>query len=523
MKITVGKKLAIGFAAILLLVVIVGGISLSSMSSINSKVEEINTSWMPGVESINNLNYLTEHVVTVTLRHVMRIGNQSDNEKQRNDAINAITKTFDDYQKTIFLPEDRKNFNELKSKWQTYLDTNNKLIELSKANDTQGVTASLSAGKQSFDAMQSNLDALVKLNHTGAQQAAATSSSIFNSSIWVISFLIIIALLIGIAATVFFIRIITKPLVMVTNTIGKVAKGDLTVEPLRVKSKDEIAILAHSCNEMVTNLRELISGTLNTAQSVAAASQQISASTEEIASGSTSQANAAQMMSELFNELSTAINSVALSAEQASELSNKTMDIAKDGGKVVSTSIDGMNQINEQMSRLKEDSNKIGEIIEVIDDIAEQTNLLALNAAIEAARAGEQGRGFAVVADEVRKLAERSSGATKQITVIIKGIQENTQQSVKAVGEGVALSQKSGEAFDNIITMVNESAQRVTEIAAASEEQAAQSSEVLISIESISASTEESAASSEETASTAQSLAQLAEELNSAVAIFKIN
>lgn len=181
-----------------------------------------------------------------------------------------------------------------------------------------------------------------------------------------------------------------------------------------------------------------------------------------------------------------------------------------------------MTRVNEQMSKLEEDSNKIGEIIEVIDDIAEQTNLLALNAAIEAARAGDQGRGFAVVADEVRKLAERSGEATKQITKIIKGMQDNTAQSVKAVEDGVVASQKTGEAFEHIMAMVNETAHKVTEIAAASEQQAAQSSEVLGSIESISAATEEAAASSEETASTAQSLAQLAEELNSSVSIFKI-
>jgi methyl-accepting chemotaxis protein len=307
----------------------------------------------------------------------------------------------------------------------------------------------------------------------------------------------------------------------VVQLVGKVANGDLS-ETSDIDTKDEIGLLAVSVNDMVLNLRKTVGGILVSAESVSAASQQISASTEEIASGSMSQANAAQTMNELFRELSLAINSVARSAEQASELSNQTMSIAQDGGKVVQISIDGMTRVNDQMSRLEEDSNKIGEIIEVIDDIAEQTNLLALNAAIEAARAGDQGRGFAVVADEVRKLAERSGEATKQITKIIKGMQDNTAQSVKAVEDGVVASQKTGEAFEQIMTMVNETAHKVTEIAAASEEQAAQSSEVLGSIESISAATEEAAASSEETASTAQSLAQLAEELNNSVSIFKI-
>ncbi|MBW5449310.1 HAMP domain-containing protein [Cohnella sp. CFH 77786] len=366
-----------------------------------------------------------------------------------------------------------------------------------------------------IDQMVANANETAGVINGDNKKAASTAVTIM-----IIAALIAASLLtvIGIAIT----NLITRPVKKLQALMGRAEKGDLTVQG-DYNAKDEIGQLNASFNAMLTGFKDTVDKVLSAAESVSASSQQISASTEEIASGSNDQAKSAQTMSELFKELSEAIASVAQSAEQASDMSNRTTEIAREGGKVVNASIRSMDRLNEQMSKLENDSNKIGEIIEVIDDIAEQTNLLALNAAIEAARAGDQGRGFAVVADEVRKLAERSGEATKQITAIIKGMQTNTKESVKAVGDGVETSQKMGEAFENIVSMVNESGLKVSEIAAASEQQAAQTSEVLQAIETISAATEESAASSEETAAAAQSLAQLAEDLNRTVSVFKIH
>jgi methyl-accepting chemotaxis protein len=203
-------------------------------------------------------------------------------------------------------------------------------------------------------------------------------------------------------------------------------------------------------------------------------------------------------------------------------MSEQTVNIAREGAEALQITLNGMNQVSGQMNRLESDSHEIGNIIEVIDEISEQTNLLALNAAIEAARAGEQGRGFAVVADEVRKLAERSGEATKQITAIIQGMQKSTELSVKVVAAGVDQTRETGQAFDRITRMVNQTASRVVEIAAASEEQSAQSTEVMQSVENIAAFSQETAAASEETASSSQSLAELAEELNRLVVVFKV-
>jgi methyl-accepting chemotaxis protein len=332
---------------------------------------------------------------------------------------------------------------------------------------------------------------------------------------------ILVSLLIGALLITWIIRSITTPLKQLMSTTEKIAKGDLT-EEVDIRSKDELGQLSQSVNHMLHNLRSLISDIVSSSHNVASASEQISATTQEIASGSSAQSQGAQNMRELFGELNLAINSVAESAEEAVELAAKTTSIAHEGGSIVNKSMESMNQVSIQMTRLEEDSHKIGEIIEVIDDIAGQTNLLALNAAIEAARAGEQGRGFAVVADEVRRLAERSGEATKQITAIINGMQSNTHKCVMAVTDGVQQTQDTGKAFERIVDMISETEHKVSEIASASEEQAAQSNDVLRSIESISSASEEAAAASEETAATSQSLAQLAENLNDTVSSFKI-
>lgn len=299
------------------------------------------------------------------------------------------------------------------------------------------------------------------------------------------------------------------------------AHGDMTVE-IRLRTKDEMKVVIESFNQMTGKLREFIRNVLDSAQTVAASSEQISSVTEEVTGVSLSQANSMQTVNERFKVLSEAVQSVSRNAVHAAELSNQSREESKRGGEVVQSSIDAMNQLNEQMTLLQQDSNKIGEILEAIDEIADQTNLLALNAAIEAARAGDEGRGFAVVAEEVRKLAERSSEATKQISLIIKGIQENTLQSTDAVNHATKLSLQTNEVFKHIIEKVDGSSKQITEIASASAEQSVQTSEVLMAIESIAAASQESAAASEEMASSSQSLAKLAEELHHSVGAFKV-
>ncbi|WP_017756274.1 methyl-accepting chemotaxis protein [Calidifontibacillus oryziterrae] len=332
----------------------------------------------------------------------------------------------------------------------------------------------------------------------------------------------IAALAIGVIVAWILAQKITGPILEIVNRLKQVAAGDLTGETISLKSKDEVGQLANSINDMVFSLRQLVGEVVQNSSNLAASSQEISASTEEIASGSQQQANEASASSEMVKEMSNAIKNVAKYAEDAALSTEQTVKAADQGGKVIKEAVDSMGVISNKIGDLSSKSVQIGEIVEVIDDIAEQTNLLALNAAIEAARAGEAGKGFAVVADEVRKLAERSGKATKEISELIHSIQENTDSAVEAVNEGDEKAKIGGSSFKEIVTLVKTSAEKVAEIAAAAEQQAAQSQEVLISVENIASVSEETAASVQETAATANDLAKMAEGLSILAGRFKI-
>ncbi|BBI35768.1 methyl-accepting chemotaxis protein [Cohnella abietis] len=333
--------------------------------------------------------------------------------------------------------------------------------------------------------------------------------------------------LIAIAGIIIILIVIVRLMVIrninaVVSLSQQVADGNLS-RKLTVRSGDEFGKLSALLNQMIESLRALIGQTVIASNSVTGAASEISSTTEEVARGSLQQAESARTAVELIKELSQAVNTVAQRAQNTAELTEKTNEGAIAGGKAVQASINSMERLTNKMTELEKDSNNIGEIIDVITEISEQTNLLALNAAIEAARAGEQGRGFAVVADEVRKLAERSGVATKQIGAIIRGMQDSTQVSINHVAETSLLSKQTGESLERIVAMVGEVSRQAEDIAAASEEQAAQSLEVMQHIESIAAICEQTAAAAEQTASSSESLDSLARDLNGNVMKFQLD
>lgn len=356
-----------------------------------------------------------------------------------------------------------------------------------------------------------------------------------------------------------------RPLQNVTEVADRVAEGDLTIKPIPYKStKDEIGHLSAAINKMVVNLQALVKQVQMSSEQVAASAEELSASSEqssrateevtttiqELAAGAEHQVHNVLETQGVIGQIQSSIIQISANSESSIQTSNIATEKAQEGNEAIAVSVKQMNSINESVNGLAEvirglgeSSKEIGQIVTVITGIADQTNLLALNAAIEAARAGEQGKGFAVVADEVRKLAEQSSQSAQQISNLIAKIQEETDRAVYSmeatnseVKDGINLVHTAGESFKQINESILDVTENIKEVNSAilnmseAVEKVVNSAELVKEVanqaafgtQNVSAASEEQLASMEEITASSQSLSQLADELQGQIGKFKL-
>jgi methyl-accepting chemotaxis protein len=531
---TIGKKIVFGFAAMLFLIVVLIGLSRYTLSSSTIKFTGL----------IENENVVVMHAYAAKIALLEARRNEKDllyvsDEILVKSANKFISQLVDELDKVDTIVK--------KTNDQKLIDTSPKLINLASDYKKQFqamVSAPVGqdrmmaaiAVRKTAQSMESMLqDFLLSMNDRIENETLQTQSYI--GSIGNFAMLSgIIAIIIGGALAFFIPRAITRPLNLMKETIIQIEKSHDLTRRIKEGSHDEVGQTADAFNRLMADFQNALGNILHNVSQVSDAANKLSASSGEVAISSAQQSEETTAMAATVEELTVSINQVSESAHAAQKICILNGNLSAEGGTIIHNAAAEMMQIantvrqtSEIIEKLGQQSNQISSVIQVIKDVAEQTNLLALNAAIEAARAGEQGRGFAVVADEVRKLAERTTRATSEISGVINSIQESTRQAVVSMGSavnkvngGVDLAQKAGDSINQIKEGSAQVINVVDGISVALVEQNSASNNIASNVEKIAQMSDKNRASTGETANAANHMKQVADSMRLAVNQFKI-
>lgn len=420
---------------------------------------------------------------------------------------------------------------EIDKELDTYLASFNALVALN-----QKIADKTAVFRKATHEVETVITSLAEEAHDEVPVIRETMIARIKKTMQILVTCIVAGVTIALLASFFMTRMITRPIYPIVKRANEIAAGDLRGAELKITSKDELGEMTIAINKMENDLKRVLNEIQHTVDKVTEASNEMTSTADSMSESAGSQATHTTSVAAAVEELSATVNEVAHQCSNAATTAERAGNSARQGGDVVNKTVESMRTIAQAVNKtaadvqkLGERSQSIGQIIEVINDIADQTNLLALNAAIEAARAGEAGRGFAVVADEVRKLAERTTKATKEVADSITAIQNETSQAVVQMQEGthmvnggVELASHAGQSLKDILTGSEQVATMVTSIASAAEEQSQATRQIAQNLENISKGAQQAQASSEYTANAATSLSQLSCDLRGLINQFKI-
>ncbi|PMU27421.1 MULTISPECIES: methyl-accepting chemotaxis protein [unclassified Pseudomonas] len=534
----IAPRAFLGFALIGALMLFLGVFALNQMSKIRAATEDITLSSVPSIRALDEFTQLTLRLRVLSYR---LLTNREPDVQQKTlesfDVRNQQIRTAQAvYEKLIDSSEERAAYDEYVRLLAQYHQIEERMKSLSRANQVEELRTLLNTELlNNSDQVNAVLNRLLDINNKMAlatnQQAADQYDMAFE--------LVVILLILATALTMLFAwlltRSITQPIAQALDAAEEIAEGNLT-RPIKVEGNDEAGRLLLAMAKMQDKLKDTLQRISGSATQLASAAEELNAVTDESARGLTQQNNEIEQAATAVNEMTSAVEEVARNAVSTSEASKNATSSAGDGRDLVQETVGAIERMSSDVQatatligNLAEESRDIGKVLDVIRGLADQTNLLALNAAIEAARAGEAGRGFAVVADEVRALAHRTQQSTSEIERMIGSIQAGTEHAVDSMRNSTEraestlnIAKGAGMSLDTINTAIVEINERNLVIASAAEEQAQVAREVdrnLVNIRDLSV---QSATGASQTSAASSELSRLAVDLNGMVGRFRL-
>jgi len=537
-NLNIAPRAFLGFSFIALLVIVLGVFAVNRMSMIRQATVDMETTHLPGVGFLGNM---TENVLRLRILSFRVLVNREPAELQ--EAQNRISVLIDklrsaqaSYAALPAEPEEAALYKAFVATLDSYMQAQNEMMDLSRQNQVDEMRTLINTRiKDGTDQMGVQLNKLVALNDSYAHAASDEAGKHYSSAITGIIVVAVIAALLTVLLAWLLTRSIVTPLNRAVRAAETIADGNLT-GVIVIDGKDEPARLLGALAAMQANLRKTIEQIAGSATQLGAAAEELSTVTEEASRGLQQQNNEIEQAATAVNEMTAAVEEVASNAVSTSEASSESTQAAREGRDRVVETVDAIQTMTQDVQNtslmiegLAAQGRDIGKVLDVIRAIAEQTNLLALNAAIEAARAGEAGRGFAVVADEVRALAHRTAQSTQEIEKMVAGIQSGTGEAVSSMQQSNQRSQSTlemaraaGVALEQITQSIHLINERNLVIASASEEQAQVSREVDRNLVNIRDLATQSSAGANQTSAASHELSRLAVDLNAMVARFVI-
>jgi methyl-accepting chemotaxis protein len=537
-NLNIAPRAFLGFAFIALLVIGLGVFAVSRMSVIRQASVDMESTQLPSVGYLGNL---TENVLRLRILSFRVLVNRDASALQEAQTrigalVDKVRTAQSSYAALPASSEEAALYKTFTATLDNYMQAQNQMLELSRQNKLDEMRALINTRiKDGTDQMGEQLNKLVALNNSDAKAASVVAGEHYSSAITGIVAVAVIAALLTVLLAWLLTRSIVSPLNRALQVAQTIAGGNLTTV-IEIDGQDEPARLLGALSGMQDNLRKTIEQIAGSATQLGAAAEELSTVTQEASRGMQQQNNEIEQAATAVNEMTAAVEEVARNAVSTSEASNQSTQAAREGRDRVVETVNAIQTMTHDVQNtslmiegLATQGRDIGKVLDVIRAIAEQTNLLALNAAIEAARAGEAGRGFAVVADEVRALAHRTAQSTQEIEKMVAGIQNGTGEAVSSMAQSnqrtqstLEMARAAGVALEQITQSIHLINERNLVIASASEEQAQVSREVDRNLVNIRDLATQSAAGANQTSAATHELSRLAVNLNAMVARFVI-